>query len=63
MDTGINVSEFKSLLSRGFGPLIVDVRRNEDYAESNGVIPGAIRRDPETVATWWRALTMSQFGG
>ncbi len=52
MDAAINVSEFKSLLSRGFGPLIVDVRRNEDYAESNGVIPGAIRRDPETVATW-----------
>jgi thiosulfate sulfurtransferase len=50
----------KFLLSRGFGPLIVDVRRNEDYAESNGVIPGAIRRDPETVATWWRDLDLAR---
>ena len=53
MDACVTLSEFKSLLGRGFGPLVIDARRKEAYAESSGVIPGAIRRDPATIATWW----------
>jgi rhodanese-related sulfurtransferase len=60
VDAAIDVSEFKTLLSRGFGPLVIDVRHNERYARADAVIPGAIRRDPETIATWWRGLDLAR---
>lgn len=60
MDAPVALSEFKALQSRGFGPLVVDVRRNATYAESDGVIPGAIRRDPETIHAWWRGLDLAR---
>src|SRR5215210_6568050 len=60
MDACVTLSELKSLLGRGFGPLVIDARRKEAYAESGGVIPGAIRRDPETITAWWRDLDLAR---
>ncbi len=33
-------------------PLIVDVRKPEAVASSNGLLPGAVLRDPDDVVTW-----------
>ena len=60
MDAAIDRSEFKFLLNRGFGPLVIDVRRTEANAESSGVIPSAIRRDPEAIVSWWRDLDLAR---
>jgi len=59
MDVRVTLSEFKSLLGRSFGPQIIDVRRNATHAESSSVIPGAIRRDPDTISDWWRDLDLA----
>jgi len=34
------------------GATVVDVRLSEDFAASPTMIPGAIRRDPETISDW-----------
>lgn len=40
-------------------PLIIDVRRKAAYLAATEVLPGALRRDPETVATWADQLPSS----
>jgi len=37
-------------------PTLVDVRRDEAFARDRNVIPGALKRAPETVADWAREL-------
>jgi rhodanese-related sulfurtransferase len=43
-------------LSSPRAPLVIDVRRNERFLESNYLIDGALHRDPERVEEWKRAL-------
>jgi rhodanese-related sulfurtransferase len=37
-------------------PCVVDVRRAPDFARDPGVIPGALKRSPETIDAWADAL-------
>ena len=39
-------------LRRAVAPLVVDVRKNEAFAASAYLLPGALRRDPLQVAQW-----------
>ena len=43
-------------LSSPRAPLVIDVRRNERFLESNSLIDGALHRDPERVEEWKRTL-------
>lgn len=40
------------LLRRFPAPILLDVRREERWREAADTLPGAVRRDPEAVATW-----------
>jgi rhodanese-related sulfurtransferase len=42
----------RELLESSEPPLVLDVRRAHDFALSPDVIPGAIRRLPESVESW-----------
>jgi rhodanese-related sulfurtransferase len=52
----ISASELRSSLQRSDGPILVDVRRQPAYLESNATIAGALRRDPEAAASWVKTL-------
>lgn len=59
-DLGISHSQFETLRRQGFGPLVIDVRRERAYADSEGALPDAIRRDPERIGAWWRRLDLAR---
>jgi rhodanese-related sulfurtransferase len=40
-------------------PLVIDVRRSAAYLAATGVVRGALRRDPETIASWAAQLPRS----
>jgi rhodanese-related sulfurtransferase len=50
--SAITVQELLTSRSKGFGPLVIDVRKAPRYAEAPGTIPGAIRRDPDEIGGW-----------
>jgi thiosulfate sulfurtransferase len=52
METSITASELKSALSGPRPPLVIDVRRSPAYRSAPDMIAGALRRDPEGVASW-----------
>ena len=52
----ITFSELRSGLGERKPPIVLDVRRQAAYRESTGVISGALRRDPDGVAKWVKAL-------
>lgn len=41
---------------RDEGPVIVDVRRQPAFLSSPVILPGSLRREPETVAEWQSGL-------
>lgn len=56
MSRTISPAEFKSILGND-NLTVIDVRRKEDYAADNTVIPGATWHDPEQIGTWSESLT------
>ena len=48
----INAAQLARLVGLAGGPAIIDVRNDEDFAADPRLIPGSIRRDFATVATW-----------
>ncbi|HLI11746.1 MAG TPA: chromate resistance protein ChrB domain-containing protein [Alphaproteobacteria bacterium] len=62
MDDGISISLDKLNTWRGVfpPPLVIDLRRRAAYDEASAVIPGAIYRDPERLATWAPALELGR---
>jgi rhodanese-related sulfurtransferase len=56
MDASISAANLKESLRSATPPLVIDVRRRERFLESPYVIKGALRRDPERVDEWKRAL-------
>ena len=60
MSGSVSVLQFVEGSREGFGPQILDVRRNPAYAAAAEIIPGAIRRDPERIADWWRSLDLAR---
>ena len=56
MDASITAAELKQSLRTSTPPLVIDVRRNARFLESPYFIKGALRRDPERLVEWKRAL-------
>ena len=56
MDASITAVELKQSLRTSTPPLVIDVRRNARFLESPYFIKGALRRDPERLEEWKRAL-------
>jgi thiosulfate sulfurtransferase len=56
MVEAISVGQLQALMASAKPPLLCDVRRQPVFLASPVVIPGAVRRVPETVATWGAQL-------
>ena len=56
MDASITAAELKQSLRTSTPPLVIDVRRNARFLESPYFIKGALRRDPDRLEEWKRAL-------
>ena len=56
MDASITAAELRQSLRTSTPPLVIDVRRNARFLESPYFIKGALRRDPERLEEWKRAL-------
>ena len=52
----ISFAELRSALGERQAPIVLDVRRQPAYREATDTICGALRRDPETVGAWMKAL-------
>lgn len=52
----ITAAGLRTELSGSHPPIVLDVRRAKAFLESRGMVSGALRRDPETVAQWAAAL-------
>ena len=50
--TAITCDELHSELRGDAPPLVIDVRRKAAYLAATEVLPGALRRDPETLSAW-----------
>ena len=57
---GLSLEHFRHLLKEAIPPVIIDVRPDIAYAASEGAIPGAIRRDPDAVASWGLELELAR---
>lgn len=56
MNALISVAELRSQLAGTSPPIVIDVRRRPAYTESDAMISGALRRDPEEVRGWMKSL-------
>ena len=52
MDAFITSPDLQSALRGRDSPLVIDVRRKPAFRAATELIAGALRRDPESVATW-----------
>ncbi len=52
----ISPRDLWSLIGTPSAPLVIDARRRDVYEAAPGLLPGAIRRDPETFSQWVSAL-------
>jgi len=52
----IQYSELKAALGSKSAPLIIDVRRRLAFSSAREMIAGAMRRDPEQIASWASSL-------
>ena len=52
----ISVAELQSSFVQRSGPIVVDARPEREYRAAAETIAGALRRDPEAVASWAEAL-------
>lgn len=50
--TLITTQQFSRLVGLPSSPAIIDVRIDEDYRDDPRLIPGSLRRDHRTIATW-----------
>jgi len=54
--TAVSVSQLRNELASGNPPIVIDVRRQAAFAESDAMIAGALRRDPANVPAWTKSL-------
>src|SRR5687768_18230115 len=54
--TSISASQLRADIKGPTPPIVIDVRRWPAFSASREMIGGALRRDPEQVDTWVRAL-------
>jgi rhodanese-related sulfurtransferase len=58
--TSIAIEKLSRLIGRPDAPVLIDVRTEEDFDAAPRRIPGAIRREAATVASWGRDLPDGQ---
>ena len=56
MDAAIKFPDLQSSIRGTNAPLVIDVRRTAAFTASTEMIAGALRRDPDRVASWAREL-------
>jgi rhodanese-related sulfurtransferase len=56
MDASIPPAALRQAISSETSPLLIDVRRRQTYLDSDSMIQGALRRDPERVSEWAKSL-------
>lgn len=56
MTTAISFSHLDSAIKTGAAPLMIDVRRQPAFKSARDMAQGALRRDPESVASWAESL-------
>ena len=56
MNTSIPYSDVQGALTSAKPPLLIDVRRRPAFLSATDMAAGALRREPEAVAAWGRAL-------
>jgi len=56
MKAMISVGELRSQLATTNPPIVIDVRRRPAYGESDAMISGALRREPQEVRAWAKSL-------
>lgn len=56
MTTSISHSDLKSAIRNREPPLVIDVRRSQAFKAATEMIAGALRREPEAVGAWAKAL-------
>ena len=56
MDAAIKFPDLQSSIRGTNAPLVIDVRRTPAFKASTEMIAGALRRDPDEVASWAREL-------
>lgn len=56
MDAFISPLDLQSAMRRGPAPLVIDVRRRPAFRAATHMLAGALRREPEVVATWMKEL-------
>jgi rhodanese-related sulfurtransferase len=54
--SGISVSQLATELAGESPPIVIDVRRRPAFLEADETIAGSLRRDPERVGEWVKAL-------
>ena len=59
MTTAITHDRLQAALRDDPPPLVIDVRRKAAYLEATELIEGALRRDPEALASWADQLPRS----
>ena len=56
MKASISFSDLRSALASRQPPLLIDVRKGPAFRAATGMIAGALRRDPDGVASWAKSL-------
>lgn len=56
MSRTITAQELKTVLAQGDHPILLDVRRKNDYDADRVKLPGAQWHDPEQIAEWSKSL-------
>ena len=54
--SAISAFQLRSEISGKNPPIVIDVRRRPTFLEADGMISGALRRDPEQVRAWAKSL-------
>src|SRR4051794_8639860 len=52
----VSVSELRAQIAAASPPIVIDVRRAAAFRESEAMLRGAVRRDPDTAADWAKSL-------
>src|SRR5205814_9162761 len=52
----VSVRDLRAEISAANPPIVIDVRRPPAFRETDAMLRGALRRDPNTVAEWAKSL-------
>ena len=56
MDRSITADALSAALAQSNPPLVIDVRRTKAFVDATDMLAGAVRRNPETAASWASGL-------